>query len=185
MLAIGGGPAPDLNPQAHRHPRRAAIARGTPRRDEATNATGSARTALPDGGAVSLWRNLSARLTLSARREDARVSSMAPKQPRTAAAEMAFYRSAVLRRVASDALARKAGEFTAFNAPVRTEMALDLTNPPLDADRANWTQLIEYEPCQALAESRAQGPDESHPLRIRARSHASRRSRRSCRLIRS
>lgn len=75
------------------------------------------------------------------------------EQPRTAAAEMAFYRLLFYAESPQTPWPENAGEFTAFNAPVRTDVALDLTTPPLDADRAMWTRLVDYEPCQALAEA--------------------------------
>lgn len=72
--------------------------------------------------------------------------------PRTAAAEMAFHRLLFYAESPRTPWPENAGEFTAFNAPVSTVAALDLMSSPFDADRAIWTQLIDYEPCQALAD---------------------------------
>ena len=75
------------------------------------------------------------------------------ERPRTAAAEMAFYRLLFFAESPGTPWPKNPGEFTAFNAPVRTPEALDLMNAPLNANRAAWTRLVDYEPCQALAET--------------------------------
>ncbi len=74
------------------------------------------------------------------------------ERPETAAAEMAFYRLLFYAESSETPWPANAGEYTAFNAPVRTAAALDLTAPPLDADRQIWTHISDYEPCQAIAE---------------------------------
>ena len=75
------------------------------------------------------------------------------ERPRTAAAEMAFYRLLFFAESPGTPWPQNPGEFTAFNAPARTTEALDLMSAPLNASRAEWTGLADYEPCQALAES--------------------------------
>src|SRR5579862_210855 len=79
-------------------------------------------------------------------------------RPRTAAAEMAFHRLLFYAESPATPWPSNAGEYTAFNAPVRSPAALDLTMPPLDRDQALWTDLQNYEPCQTLAD-RARAAD--------------------------
>lgn len=43
-------------------------------------------------------------------------------------------------------------EHTAFAVRIAVKRAIDLTTPPLDARRADWTSPADYGPCQALAE---------------------------------
>lgn len=77
----------------------------------------------------------------------------ASERPETAAAEMAFYRLLFYAESPETPWPANAGEYTALNVPVASEAGLDLTRPPLDADRALWTDLVHYEACQALAEA--------------------------------
>jgi len=74
------------------------------------------------------------------------------ERPQTAAAEMAFHRLLFYAESPDAPWPANAAEYTAFNAPARSDAALDLTAPPLDQDAASWTDLENYEPCQALAE---------------------------------
>lgn len=84
----------------------------------------------------------------------------ASEKVETALAEMAFYRLLFFADSPATPLPANAAEYTAFAAPVSTGAALDLTVPPLDRDRAAWTDLQNYEPCQALAEAaRAAGSE--------------------------
>jgi RES domain len=39
-----------------------------------------------------------------------------------------------------------------FSIRFRTSSGIDITRPPFDADRARWTHLTDYTPCQALAD---------------------------------
>jgi len=70
----------------------------------------------------------------------------------TAVAEMAFHRLLFYAESPATPWPSNAAEYTAFNAPARSTAALDLTAPPLDRDRALWTDLQNYEPCQTLAD---------------------------------
>ncbi|HLW93166.1 MAG TPA: RES family NAD+ phosphorylase [Roseiarcus sp.] len=82
------------------------------------------------------------------------------ERPQTAVAEIAFHRLMFYAESPGTPWPANAAEYTAFNAPVRTSAALDLTLPPLDRDQALWTDLRNYEPCQALAEAaRSAGVD--------------------------
>jgi len=86
----------------------------------------------------------------------------ASEKVETALSEMAFYRLLFFADSPDTPLPANAAEYTAFSAPVSTKAALDLTAPPLDRDRAAWTDLQNYEPCQALAEAaRAAGGEVS------------------------
>ncbi len=71
----------------------------------------------------------------------------------TAIAEMAFYRLLFFAESPLTPWPRDAAEYTAFSALIRTEKAIDLTQPPLSRDSAFWTHPSNYEPCQALADA--------------------------------
>jgi hypothetical protein len=74
------------------------------------------------------------------------------ERPQTAAAEMAFHRLLFYAESPDTPWPVNAAEYTAFNAPARSDAALDLASPPLDGDAPYWTDLENYERCQALAE---------------------------------
>ena len=71
----------------------------------------------------------------------------------TAAAEMAFYRLLFYVESPDTPWPANAAEYTVFNAPVKTDRAIDLTKPPLSADRPVWMALVDYAPCQSFADS--------------------------------
>jgi hypothetical protein len=77
----------------------------------------------------------------------------ASEKVETALSEMAFYRLLFYADSPATPLPANAAEYTAFAAPVATSAALDLTLPPLDRDRPIWTDPLNYEACQALAEA--------------------------------
>jgi hypothetical protein len=70
----------------------------------------------------------------------------------TALAEMSFYRLLFFADSPGTPFPSNAAEYTAFAAAIRTT-GIDLTRPPLDRDRAVWTDPLRYEPCQALADA--------------------------------
>ncbi|QCL90418.1 RES domain-containing protein [Agrobacterium sp. LC34] len=70
----------------------------------------------------------------------------------TALAEMAFYRLLFYAESPGTPLPANPAEYSAFAARVATDAALDLTKPELSRNEALWTDLTNYEPCQALAE---------------------------------
>jgi hypothetical protein len=74
------------------------------------------------------------------------------ERPQTAAAEMAFHRLLFYADSPATPWPADAAEFTAFNAPVETERALDLTRPPFSAARPVWTDPIAYGPSQDFAD---------------------------------
>ena len=71
----------------------------------------------------------------------------------TALAEMAFYRLLFFANSPATPWPNDAAEYTAFSAAVRTQRSLDLTLPPLLADRAFWADTVHYEACQQFADA--------------------------------
>lgn len=76
----------------------------------------------------------------------------ASEKVETALAEMAFYRLLFYAESPATPLPANAAEYTAFSAAIETPSALDLTRPPLSQDRDIWTDPVNYEPCQTLAD---------------------------------
>jgi hypothetical protein len=68
-------------------------------------------------------------------------------------AEDAFYRVLFFAASTGTPLPRNPQERTAFEVPVRTTLAVDLTALPLARDRPLWTHPSEYAPCQDLADA--------------------------------
>ena len=77
----------------------------------------------------------------------------ASKTADTAIAEMAFHRLLFFADSNATPWPGNAGEYTAFSVRYRTSAGLDLTAPPLDRDRAAWTDPIDYRRCQELADA--------------------------------
>jgi hypothetical protein len=77
----------------------------------------------------------------------------AAEEPRTAAAEKAFYQLLFFAESPDTPWPANPLQCTGFSATVLSPRSLDLTNPPLDADRSGWRHPVNYEPCQALAEA--------------------------------
>lgn len=75
----------------------------------------------------------------------------AAEEPRTAVAEMAFYRLLFFAESPGTPWPSDAGEYTAFAAAVATQRCIDLTTPPFAADRARWAHLTDYRETQDLA----------------------------------
>jgi len=75
------------------------------------------------------------------------------ENPRTAAAEMAFYRLLFYAESPQTLWPLNAGEYTALNAPVRSVATLDLTLPPLSRDHILWTDHQNYAACQSFADA--------------------------------
>ncbi len=71
----------------------------------------------------------------------------------TALAEMAFYRLLFYAESPATPLPANAAEYTAFSTEIATPAAIDLTTPHLSDDKALWTHLTDYEPCQAMADT--------------------------------
>lgn len=77
----------------------------------------------------------------------------AAEEPRTAVAEIAFYRLLFFAESPATPWPADPGEHTAFAAAVATERMVDLTLAPLARDRARWTHLTDYTATQDLADS--------------------------------
>lgn len=84
----------------------------------------------------------------------------------TAVAEMAFYRLLFFADSPATPWPRDAAEYMAFAAAILTERAIDLTKPPLSKDSARWTDVSDYEACQALADAAREG--DVHAIRYRS-----------------
>ena len=70
----------------------------------------------------------------------------------TAVAEVAFHRLLFFADSPATPWPGIAGEYTVFLIRFRTAAGLDLTLPPLSADRDRWTHLTDYTACQDLAD---------------------------------
>jgi len=77
----------------------------------------------------------------------------ASRSAATAMAEMTFHRLLFFADSPQTPWPADAGDYTAFSARFRTAGGLDLTAPPLDADRARWTHPTDYAACQSLADA--------------------------------
>lgn len=71
----------------------------------------------------------------------------------TSVAEQAFYNLLFFAESPDATLPKNPVERTAFRVPIRAERHIDLTQSPLDRDRAVWTHLTDYGPCQDLADA--------------------------------
>jgi hypothetical protein len=76
----------------------------------------------------------------------------ASEAPEAAIAEAAFYRLLFYAESPDTPWPANPGEYTAFAADIVTARALDLTQPPLDRDHAQWTHLTDYAACLDLAD---------------------------------
>ena len=74
----------------------------------------------------------------------------------TAVAEMAFHRLLFFAESPHTPWPINPGEYTTFRIGFKTAAGLDLTKPPLDADRDSWTARIDYRACQDLADQARQ-----------------------------
>ena len=71
----------------------------------------------------------------------------------TAVAEIAFYRLLFFAESPRTPWPADAAEYTAFSAEILTDHLLDLTQKPLSGDAPIWTDLANYETCQAFADA--------------------------------
>lgn len=71
----------------------------------------------------------------------------------TAITEMAFHRLLFYADAPDVPWPANAGDYTVFSASFETDAALDLSQPPLDRDRAKWTARLDYSACQDLADT--------------------------------
>ena len=80
----------------------------------------------------------------------------ASQQSETAVAELAFRRLLFFAESPSTPWPVNAAEYTSFAVAYAGRKGLDLTRPPLDRDAAKWTDPVDYEPCQDLADAARQ-----------------------------
>lgn len=73
--------------------------------------------------------------------------------PKTAAAEMVFYRFLFYAESPDTPFPDDAADYTAFSVDLASPAALDLTVDGLARDAACWMHLTDYAPCQSLAET--------------------------------
>ena len=71
----------------------------------------------------------------------------------TAVSELAFHRLLFFAESPATPWPANPAEYSAFSVAFITARGVDLTRPPLDADRMNWRQLSNYIPCQDLADA--------------------------------
>jgi hypothetical protein len=71
----------------------------------------------------------------------------------TAVAEMAFYRLLFFAESPDTPWPLDTADYTAFAAAITTARLIDLTAAPLAADASLWTDVLDYRPCQALADA--------------------------------
>lgn len=71
----------------------------------------------------------------------------------TAVAETAHYRMRFYREAPGLRPPRQPSQFTAFSVSLSTPSALDLMQPPLDADAMYWSDPRDYSACQSLADA--------------------------------
>ncbi len=81
----------------------------------------------------------------------------ASETPRTALAELSHYRMRFFRESPDAQLPVRSHNLTVFAAAWHSQFALDLTEPPLDRDRAMWTDPNDYSATQRLAASARAG----------------------------
>lgn len=74
------------------------------------------------------------------------------RTPATAVAEAAFHRLLFFADSPETPWPGIAGEYTVFTVGFRTARGLDLTLPPLSADRDRWANRTDYTDCQDLAD---------------------------------
>jgi hypothetical protein len=77
----------------------------------------------------------------------------AAEHPRTAIAELTFYRLLFFAESPDTPWPVNPGEYTAFAADFAAKHGIDLTGSPFDAQRAVWTHPTNYGPCQDLADA--------------------------------
>lgn len=71
----------------------------------------------------------------------------------TAVAELAFYRLLFYAESPDTPLPQDAAEYSAFAVEISTKAAIDLTRGALAVDAAYWTDRMQYEACQRLADA--------------------------------
>ncbi|WP_018234238.1 RES family NAD+ phosphorylase [Thioalkalivibrio thiocyanodenitrificans] len=90
------------------------------------------------------------------RADDGRGVFYCAPEKRAAMAECAYWRRRFLDASPGTPLPRNPGLLTVFCIAYESDLQLDLTRPPLDADRALWVHPEDYSSTQALADAARQ-----------------------------
>lgn len=77
----------------------------------------------------------------------------AAETPRTAVAEMAFYRLLFFAESPDTPWPTNPAEYTAFSTAYKTKKGIDLTKGKFELHKAKWTNLTDYGRCQAFADA--------------------------------
>lgn len=77
----------------------------------------------------------------------------ASETPRTAVAEMAFYRLLFFAESPNTPWPANPGEYTAFSVEYATKRAIDLTGRKYAPNRSRWMHLTDHSYCQAFADN--------------------------------
>jgi hypothetical protein len=77
----------------------------------------------------------------------------AAAEPHTAVAELVFRRLLFFAESPDTPWPDNAAEYTAFSAAYATRRGIDLTRGRLARDKASWTHVTDYSPCQALTDT--------------------------------
>lgn len=101
--------------------------------------------------AFPIWRRLSAWLAFPPRGLY-RGRLLRRREGGNGARRNGLYRLLFLCQIPGTPLPANPADYSAFAARIATDAALDLTQPDLNRDETAWTDLTNYEPCQALAE---------------------------------
>jgi RES domain len=92
----------------------------------------------------------------------------AAEEPHTAVAELVFWRLLFFAESPATPWPANAAEYTAFSAAYATKKAIDLMRGRYARDKAKWTHVTDYAPCQALADqARAGGVEIIRYLSVR------------------
>jgi hypothetical protein len=75
----------------------------------------------------------------------------ASEAERTAIAETAYWRLRFFARSPGFVPPSTTSEHSSFSVRLASDAAIDLTQPPFDADEAHWTDPVDYTACQNLA----------------------------------
>ncbi len=82
-----------------------------------------------------------------------RASTMRQRPLRQLLRRWLFYRLLFYAESPATPWPSDAAEYTAFSAAITTTRMLDLTIEPLSEDSVLWLDLLDYSPCQALADT--------------------------------
>jgi hypothetical protein len=102
----------------------------------------------------------------------------------TGVAEMAFYRLLFFAESPETPWPANPAEYTSFSAEVATGRSIDLAVPPFSAGAAAWTDPVDYEACQQLADkARAASIDIIRYASVRDPDHGANLALLACRVF--